>query len=215
MPGSRPPIPGTENKSNGVISPRSPLAARAPLRRCPVGSRKSQWGNRLSTPILYTLVVGWLSQGSPGSVAILTSWERAKRLSGTREFPADGPGRPVPELCQNPICLGCRELLFEREQLPQVVDNRHYRIELIERLEPVIILRNQQVAGSIPAGGSIPLIISRLPSSLRSRPEDFDQQISSRRRSKYLNRDSHLEARSPSQRPNSVQVGFKTISKAP
>ena len=38
-----------------------------------------------------------------------------------------------------------RELLFEREQLPQVIDNRHFRIELMERLEPVIILRNQQV----------------------------------------------------------------------
>ena len=62
---------------------------------------------------------------------------------------------PVPELCQNPICLGCRELLFEREQVPQVVDIRHFRIELMECLEPEIILRNQQVAGSIPAGGSI------------------------------------------------------------
>jgi hypothetical protein len=47
------------------------------------------------------------------------------------------------------------ELLFEREQVPQVVDNEHFRIELMERLEPEIILRNQQVAGSIPAGGSI------------------------------------------------------------
>jgi hypothetical protein len=61
---------------------------------------------------------------------------------------------PVPELCQNPIHLVCRELLFEREQLPQVVDTRHIQIELIERLEPGHILRNQQVAGSIPAGGS-------------------------------------------------------------
>src|SRR5215469_10094804 len=59
----------------------------------------------------------------------------------------------VPKLCQNPICLGCRELLFEREQLPQVVDNRHFRIEPTECLEPVIVLRNQQVAGSSPAGG--------------------------------------------------------------
>jgi hypothetical protein len=50
-------------------------------------------------------------------------------------------------------------LLFEREQLPQVIDNKHFRIELIEFLEPVIVLRNQQVAGSIPAGGSISLII--------------------------------------------------------
>jgi hypothetical protein len=65
------------------------------------------------------------------------------------------PQLPVPKLCQNPSCLVCRELLFEREQLPQVIDNKHFRIELIEHLEPVIVLRNQQVAGSIPAGGSI------------------------------------------------------------
>lgn len=36
-------------------------------------------------------------------------------------------------------------MLFEREQLPQVVDNRHFRIELMERLEPVMVIRNQQV----------------------------------------------------------------------
>ena len=42
----------------------------------------------------------------------------------------------VSKLCQNPIHLECRELLFEREQLPQVVDIRHFRIELMERLEP-------------------------------------------------------------------------------
>ena len=60
-----------------------------------------------------------------------------------------------------PHLLGCRELLFEREQLPQVVDNRHFRIELIECLEPEIILRNQQVASSILAGGSIVSITSR------------------------------------------------------
>jgi hypothetical protein len=64
------------------------------------------------------------------------------------------PKLPVPKLCQNPIHLACRELLFEREQLPQVVDIRHFGIELIESLEPANILRNQQVAGSIPAGGS-------------------------------------------------------------
>ena len=64
----------------------------------------------------------------------------------------------MPKLCQNPIGLVYRELLFEREQLPQVFDNKHFRIELIERLEPAIVLRNQQVAGSIPAGGSISLI---------------------------------------------------------
>ena len=67
----------------------------------------------------------------------------------------------VPKLCQNPICLGRRELQFEREQLPQVVDNRHFRIELMECLEPEIILRNQQVAGSTPAGGSIFSMIYR------------------------------------------------------
>ena len=52
------------------------------------------------------------------------------------------------------MCLGRVELLCEREQLPQVVDNRHIRMELMERLDLVTILRNQQVAGSIPAGGS-------------------------------------------------------------
>jgi len=61
---------------------------------------------------------------------------------------------PVPKLCQNPIYLKCLELLFEREQVPQVVDIRHFRMELMECLEPANILRNQQVAGSIPAGGS-------------------------------------------------------------
>ena len=41
-----------------------------------------------------------------------------------------------PKLCHNPIQLECRELLFEREQLPQVVDIRHIRIKSMERLEP-------------------------------------------------------------------------------
>jgi len=35
----------------------------------------------------------------------------------------------VPELCQNPFALRCRELLFEREQFPQVVDIKHFRME--------------------------------------------------------------------------------------
>jgi hypothetical protein len=48
----------------------------------------------------------------------------------------------VPKLCQNTICLGHSELQFEREQLPQVVDNRHFGMELMEGLEPVTILRN-------------------------------------------------------------------------
>jgi len=41
-------------------------------------------------------------------------------------------------------------------------------MELIERLEPEIILRNQQVAGSIPAGGSIYFIINLLWLSWRA-----------------------------------------------
>jgi hypothetical protein len=66
--------------------------------------------------------------------------------------PGSAPQSAVPKLCQNPIHLECRELLFEREQLPQVVDIRHIRIESMERLEPANILRNQQVAGSDPRG---------------------------------------------------------------
>jgi hypothetical protein len=62
---------------------------------------------------------------------------------------------PVRKLCQNPICLGRRKLPFEGKQLPQVVDIGHTSIESMERLEPANILRNQQVAGSIPAGGSM------------------------------------------------------------
>ena len=58
------------------------------------------------------------------------------------------------KLCQNPICVGRRKLRFERKQLPQVVDNRHFSMEQMECLERANILRNQQVAGSIPAGGS-------------------------------------------------------------
>jgi hypothetical protein len=68
---------------------------------------------------------------------------------------ARDPEAPVPKLCQNPIYLKCLELLFEREQVPQVVDIRHFRMELMESLERANILRNPQVAGSIPAGGSI------------------------------------------------------------
>ena len=60
----------------------------------------------------------------------------------------------VPELCQNSIHFESQELPFEREQLPQVVEIRHIGMERVEGLEPANILRNQQVAGSIPAGGS-------------------------------------------------------------
>ena len=49
----------------------------------------------------------------------------------------------MPKLCQNPICLGRGELLFERKQFPQVVDKRHFRVELLELLEPEIILRKK------------------------------------------------------------------------
>jgi hypothetical protein len=35
----------------------------------------------------------------------------------------------VPELCQNSISLDSLGLLVEREQIPQVVDIRHYRME--------------------------------------------------------------------------------------
>src|SRR5207253_4548553 len=66
----------------------------------------------------------------------------------------------LPNLCQNcvktPSVWGVGSCYFEREQPPQVIDIRHFRIELMERLEPEHIFRNQQVAGSIPAGGSIP-----------------------------------------------------------
>jgi hypothetical protein len=39
-------------------------------------------------------------------------------------------------------------LLFEREQVPQVVDIRHFRMELMESLEPEHIFRKQQGPGS-------------------------------------------------------------------
>jgi hypothetical protein len=35
----------------------------------------------------------------------------------------------VSKLCQNPITLDRLELLFEREQVPQIVDNGRFRIE--------------------------------------------------------------------------------------
>ena len=38
-------------------------------------------------------------------------------------------GAPVPELCQNPIYFDLGNLLFEREQIPQVVDIRHFSME--------------------------------------------------------------------------------------
>ena len=60
----------------------------------------------------------------------------------------------VSEQCQNPIRLERLELPIERRQPPQVVEIRHFRLEQMECLEPGHVLRNQQVAGSIPAGGS-------------------------------------------------------------
>jgi hypothetical protein len=50
--------------------------------------------------------------------------------------------------------LGALRLLIERKQIPQVVENKQISIEPMEGLEPAHTLRNQQVAGSIPAGGS-------------------------------------------------------------
>ncbi len=49
-----------------------------------------------------------------------------------------------------PYLLGRGELLFERKQFPQVVDKRHFRVELLEHLEPEIILHTQEVRGSSP-----------------------------------------------------------------
>ena len=63
--------------------------------------------------------------------------------------------RTVPKLCQNPIPLGYLRFLFEREQIPQVVESQANSMEPIEGLEQRHLLRNQQVAGSIPAGGFI------------------------------------------------------------
>ena len=60
----------------------------------------------------------------------------------------------MPELCQNPMALTAHRLLIEREQIPQVVDNRAISTEPLEGLEQVPIFRNQQVAGSSQAGGS-------------------------------------------------------------
>ncbi len=60
----------------------------------------------------------------------------------------------VAELCQNPTALVPLEILVEREQIPQIIENKHILVEQREALEPVTVLRNQQVAGSIPAGGS-------------------------------------------------------------
>ena len=101
------------------------------------------------------LALEGLRKANSHSVAPVS--QRLAKFRGKAETirPPSSPQLPVPKLCQNPSCLVCRELLFEREQLPQVIDNKHFRIELIEHLERVIVLRNQQVAGSIPAGGSI------------------------------------------------------------
>ena len=43
-------------------------------------------------------------------------------------------------LCLNPISFEALELLFEREQFPQVIDKKHFRMELVEHLEPANIL---------------------------------------------------------------------------
>jgi len=116
----------------------------------PYASVFSATDHRTRAPELETQAA---PEGS-GAVVVIQHAAQRGRSGELADFPQTFPGRPVPELCQNPIRLRCKGLLFEREQLPQVVDNRHFRIELMECLEPEIILRNQQVAGSIPAGGS-------------------------------------------------------------
>ena len=63
--------------------------------------------------------------------------------------------RPVSELCQNPSWLNLLGLSAEREQILHIVEKAHFSIELMEAVGPRHTLRNQQVASSIPAGGSI------------------------------------------------------------
>jgi len=61
----------------------------------------------------------------------------------------------VTELCPNPTFLAQLRMPFERKQLPQIVESKHNRVDGMEPIGPLILLRNQQVAGSSPAGGSI------------------------------------------------------------
>jgi len=74
--------------------------------------------------------------------------QRLVKLRGRAETtrPPSLPRSSCAKTVPKPICSRCRELLFEREQLPQVIDNKHLRLELIEHLEPVIVLRNHRVA---------------------------------------------------------------------
>jgi hypothetical protein len=60
----------------------------------------------------------------------------------------------VPKLCQNPTEFRTLGLTAERKHLTQVIKNKHIRMEQMDELEAGTVLRNQQVAGSIPAGGS-------------------------------------------------------------
>ena len=73
------------------------------------------------------------------------------------------PAFAVSELCQNSIPLQRWKMLFERKQLPQILENRHNRMDPIEHLESLSLLRNHHVAGSTQAGGSIKIkhLISR------------------------------------------------------
>jgi len=50
-------------------------------------------------------------------------------------------------------------------------------MERTEHLEPVMVLRNQQVAGSIPAGGSSSLNLLYLPTLCLRCREDFSQHV--------------------------------------
>ena len=69
---------------------------------------------------------------------------REHRPSTENRTPTPVPSiqTPVPELCQNPISLLRLGLLFEREEVPQTIDIRHFRMELIESFGAVNILRN-------------------------------------------------------------------------
>jgi len=86
-----------------------------------------------------------------------------QQLFQTRLAPK-GYRTPMPLPAMQPLRQNCAKtviglerlgFLFERKQIPQLVDIRHFRMEQIERLEAGHIFRNQQVAGSTPAGGSI------------------------------------------------------------
>jgi len=56
---------------------------------------------------------------------------------------------------------------LSESSFPELLIKGNFRVELLEHLEPEIILRNQQVAGSIPAGG--PSVFKQLAFTLQKR----------------------------------------------